>query len=215
MHCTGQGLPAWLPGNGPAPLPSQPSPAPVARLAHTPLSPAPSPLPPPRCWPGSWSGEGADDCNPCDVGFYQEQEGQAQCLACPAGSIAAVKGSLGCDNCEPGESLGRAQGSRSLRSCCSWGVTYRGWRWYGTQRGQRGMVPGDDGARVASGTQAVAPGPRTCRHDPAEGGPGLLHRLRCRKVHDREEGRLGPHPVQRVPTGVWGMLCAATAHSVP
>ena len=51
------------------------------------------------CPPGEYSGGGAEECTPCDVGSFNALEGAASCKACPATMTTTRTGQTYCDAC--------------------------------------------------------------------------------------------------------------------
>ncbi|KAI0210194.1 hypothetical protein LSAT2_005067 [Lamellibrachia satsuma] len=50
------------------------------------------------CAAGNFSYDGREPCRPCPIGFYQDQEGQKNCMAC-ATNTTAQEASISTDNC--------------------------------------------------------------------------------------------------------------------
>ncbi|XP_053380921.1 sushi, von Willebrand factor type A, EGF and pentraxin domain-containing protein 1-like isoform X1 [Mercenaria mercenaria] len=52
------------------------------------------------CSPGFFSSSTMEPCSACEVGNYQPQEGQIECMACPSGTATNKTGSTSADYCD-------------------------------------------------------------------------------------------------------------------
>ncbi|XP_048255629.1 sushi, von Willebrand factor type A, EGF and pentraxin domain-containing protein 1-like [Haliotis rufescens] len=53
-----------------------------------------------QCLPGSFSFNGLERCETCDVGFYRSEYAQTECLPCPTNRTTRKRGSRTVDNCQ-------------------------------------------------------------------------------------------------------------------
>lgn len=69
------------------------------------------------CQAGYYSTTGLGPCTPCNLGTYQDGQGQKQCKLCPANQYQDHTGQKACTACPSGQDTGGKSGSTSKDSC--------------------------------------------------------------------------------------------------